>query len=355
MSLLTASKIECADYTIHFNNWENLSNHINNNNYSKVVCIVDDNTHQHCLPILEQKIHAQVSVIIINAGEKSKTIDTCSKIWEEMMHLKIDRHSLVINLGGGVVGDMGGFCAATYVRGVAFILIPTTLLSQVDSSVGGKLGVDHNSYKNMIGLIKNPEAVYIFPEFLSSLPNREVFSGFAEMIKHALISDKNLWSEMKSINPLTHSAWMKDIQKSVIVKHAITEIDPLEKSIRKQLNFGHTIGHAIESENLNSEHSLLHGEAIAIGIICESHISYQKELIDESVLTDITDSILNIYARHPGAVSGIEDIISRTKHDKKNKGALVRCTLLASIGEALIDQEISENEIRNALSYYCEV
>ena len=176
MSIFTATNIECKDYTIHFNSWDQLSTSINNDNYSKVICIVDDNTQSHCLPILEQKIQRQLNIIIIKSGEKYKTIDTCTKIWKEMMHLGADRYSIVITLGGGVVGDMGGFCAATYMRGMSFVHIPTTLLSQVDSAVGGKLGVDLDGYKNMIGLILNPDAVYIFPEFIRSLPNRELFS-----------------------------------------------------------------------------------------------------------------------------------------------------------------------------------
>jgi len=294
MSVLTASKIKCSNYTIFFNDWDQLSENINGKDYSKVICIVDDNTQQHCLPILEQKIDRQVNVIIIKSGEKSKTIDTCTKIWQEMMHLGADRHSLVITLGGGVVGDMGGFCAATYMRGIAFVHVPTTLLSQVDSAVGGKLGVDLNTYKNMIGL-------------------------------------------------------------SVLVKHGITEEDPLEQSIRKKLNFGHTIGHAVESENLKNEYPLLHGEAIAIGMICECHISYQKGLLSQKILDEITQTILDLYARHPDAVKDIEDIISHTRHDKKNKSRKVRCTLLTTIGNAIIDQEITEDEMQKALIYYSEV
>lgn len=355
MSVLPTATIECNDYAIYFNEWTLLSDTISNMDYSKVICIVDDNTQQHCLPILEEKISQQVSVIIIKSGEKSKTIDTCTKIWQEMMHLGADRHSLLITLGGGVVGDMGGFCAATYMRGIAYVHVPTTLLSQVDSAIGGKLGVDLNGYKNMVGLIKNPIAVYIFPEYVSTLPNRELFSGFAEMIKHALISDHKLWSEIQQINPLTKSDWTDDIYKSILVKHTIVDEDPLEQTVRKKLNFGHTMGHAIESENLKNEYPLLHGEAIAIGMICECHISYQKGLLDQDILNDITQSILNLYARHPDAVVGIDNIIPHTRHDKKNKGGIVRCTLLKDIGVAIIDQEINEDEMHKALVYYREL
>ena len=352
MSSFTETNIDCKDYTIFFDSWNQLSSSINKGNYSKVICIVDDNTRSHCLPILEQKIDRQVNVIIIKSGEKYKTIDTCTKIWKELMHLGADRYSLMITLGGGVVGDMGGFCASTYMRGISFLHVPTTLLSQVDSAVGGKLGVDLDGYKNMIGIILNPSAVYIFPEFINSLPNREIFSGFAEMIKHALISDINLWEEIKLINPLTHNNWKKDIFQSVNVKHKIVEEDPLEQSIRKKLNFGHTIGHAIESENLKKKFPLLHGEAIAIGIICESHISYQKELISLDCLNEITKSIIALYDQHPESVANLDNIVSHTKRDKKNKSGVTRSTLLTDIGSAVIDQNISEVEIKNALEYY---
>ena len=355
MSVSPTQKIDCTSYTIYFNDWKQLAQNIDSADYSKVICIVDDNTQQHCLPILEQKIDRPISIIMVKAGEKSKTIDTCTKIWKEMMLLGADRHSLVLTLGGGVVGDMGGFCAATYMRGIDFLHIPTTLLSQVDSAVGGKLGVDLNSYKNIVGLIKNPNAVYIFPEFVQSLPNRELFSGFAEMIKHALISSVDLWREIKQINPLDKSDWTDDIYKSVLVKHTITEKDPLEKSIRKKLNFGHTLGHAIESENLKNEFPLLHGEAIAIGMICECHISFQKGLLSNDALEEITQSILALYARHPEAVEAINAIIPHTRYDKKNKGGVVKCTLLSAIGTAVIDQEIQENEMRKALEYYSEI
>lgn len=355
MSALITQKIDCKGYTIYFNDWSQLNLSICNTKYSKVICIVDDNTQQHCLPILEQKIDRPLSIIIIKAGEKSKTIDTCTKIWKEMMLLGVDRHSLILTLGGGVVGDMGGFCAATYMRGIDFLHIPTTLLSQVDSAVGGKLGVDLNGYKNIVGLIKNPDAVYIFPDYVQSLPNRELFSGFAEMIKHALISSADLWAEIKSINPLNQNDWTHDIYKSVLIKHGITEEDPLEKSVRKKLNFGHTIGHAIESENLKKAFPLLHGEAIAIGMICECHISYQKGLLAEDVLTEITKSILALYARHPEAVEAVNDIIPHTRFDKKNRDGKVKCTLLTGIGAAIIDQEILEDEMRMALEYYRDV
>lgn len=352
MTVLAADIIICKDYKIYFNHWEQLSDLVHDKKYSKVICIVDDNTQKHCLPILKQRISTEFDIIIIKSGEKYKTIDTCSKIWKEMMHLGADRQSLVIALGGGVVGDMGGFCASTYMRGIDFVQVPTTLLSQVDAAVGGKLGVDLDGYKNMIGMFQSPVEVHVFPEFVISLPNRELLSGFAEMIKHALVSDISLWNSIKAIHPITESDWTDHIVNSVIVKHKITEIDPYERAERKTLNFGHTIGHAVESENLNNEYPLLHGEAIAIGMICESHISYQKGLLDQATLEEITQYITTLYDLHPEAVVMIDNIIEHTYHDKKNNNGQVLCTLLSNIGSVVLSQSISEQEIRNAIVYY---
>lgn len=354
MSALS-TKIECKDYSIYFDDWDQLSATIKNSNYSKVICIVDDNTEMHCLPLLENKLDSSLNIISIKAGERYKKIDTCTKIWKEMMHIGADRHSVVITLGGGVVGDMGGFCAATYMRGIDFVHIPTTLLSQVDSAVGGKLGVDLDGYKNMVGLIKTPTEVHIFPQFVNSLPVRETLSGFAEMIKHALIADHLLWKDIKSINPIDTNDWNEAIYNSVLVKHNITEIDPLEQSIRKKLNFGHTLGHAIESLNLKADFPLLHGEAIAIGMICESHISFQKGMITREELSEIVDFIFDMYDHHPEAVVDVEAILSNTKHDKKNKSGVVLCTLLSGIGVAEYNHPIDDDEMRAAIAYYAEV
>ena len=180
-------KIRCKTYLIHINNWEAINDYISDGGYSSVFLIVDNNTLQYCLPLFEEKINTDFHVIVTQSGEEHKTIDSCQYIWDKMIDLGADRHSLCINLGGGVIGDMGGFTAATFMRGMDFIQVPTTLLSQVDASVGGKLGIDYNNYKNLIGIILNPGGVFIFTDFLKTLPYRQLLSGFAEVVKHGLI------------------------------------------------------------------------------------------------------------------------------------------------------------------------
>ena len=212
--------------------------------YSKVAILVDENTKRDCLPKLPQ--FENPIIIEIKSGEENKNINTCNFIWEQLTAQHFDRNSLLINLGGGVIGDMGGFAASTYKRGIDFIQIPTTLLAMVDASVGGKLGVDFNGLKNQIGLFNNPESVLIFPEFLETLPENQLKSGFAEVVKHALISDKNLWEELTSTT-FDKLNWEAIILTSIQIKNNIILSDPFEKGNRKKLNFGHTFGHAVES------------------------------------------------------------------------------------------------------------
>lgn len=352
MAVIEAQVIVCDDYNIYIEDWDALKSDIKSKNYSKVICIADDNTLEHCLPVLENRIGEKLNVIVLKAGEKYKTLDTCSKVWNELLHLGADRHSLVINLGGGVVGDMGGFCAATFMRGMDFIQVPTTLLSQVDAAVGGKLGVDHGGYKNMVGLILNPKAVFVFPEFIQTLENRELFSGFAEMLKHALISDAAVWQKLKQINPLIYNDWQDEIHQSIMIKNNIVEQDPTEKGVRKLLNFGHTIGHAIESQNLHTPYPLLHGECVAIGMICEGHISMSRGMLFQAELDEIVQVVLDLYDHHPEAIMDEDELVELTKHDKKNKGNEVLCTLLNGIGEGVINCAITEEEMRAAMRYY---
>ena len=219
-------------------------------NFTKIAVLVDNNTYRHCLPYFLQNIDFEVVVIEVLAGELQKGIDTCRFIWSEMMRLGLDRHSL-INLGGGVIGDMGGFCAATYLRGIDFVQIPTTLLSQVDASVGGKLGIDFNGVKNSIGVFQNPKAVLVDPMFLKTLPLSEIRSGFAEVFKHALIADAGQWHNLQNINDLMTVDWAATLAPSLSIKKRVVQEDPTEKGIRKALNFGHTVGHAVESYSIS--------------------------------------------------------------------------------------------------------
>lgn len=317
--------------------------------YSKIGVLVDVNTENLCYPYLE-KILPKHELIRTEAGEKFKNLETCQQIWEQLTQKGFDRYAILIVLGGGVLGDMGGFCAATYKRGIDFILMPTTLLSQVDASVGGKLGIDFMGFKNHIGLFKEPIATLISSGFLSTLPSRELRSGFAEVIKHTLISDETKWNNIKC-KGLAMQNWDDLIDFSCQFKSSIAEADPYEGGVRKILNFGHTIGHAIESCCLKTTAPLFHGEAIAIGMIAESHISFQKGRLKRQAMEEIAHYILTVFDKKNDLPTDHE-IMEWIGQDKKNKGNSILMALLEKVGQAVWDVEANENEIRNSLDYY---
>lgn len=317
--------------------------------YTKVGLLVDNNTENLCYPLISNALPKH-EVIRVEAGEKFKTLETCQFIWDQLTRKGFDRHSILLVVGGGVLGDMGGFCAATFKRGIDFVLIPTTLLAQVDSSVGGKLGIDFMGLKNHIGLFQEPMTTLISPVFLSTLPHRELRSGFAEVIKHCLISDEAKWNEV-SQKGIDEQNWDDLIDFSYQFKSGIAETDPFEGGIRKVLNVGHTIGHAIESCCLTRPVPLLHGEAIAIGMITEAHISFQKELLREDALKQITNYIVDVFGKKKD-MPPTEQILELIAQDKKNRGNTILMALLDKIGHAVWDVGVSENEIRKSLDYY---
>lgn len=318
------------------------------NRYSQIAVLVDENTKRHCYPLVRDVIPTH-SLIEIKAGEKYKTIETCCTIWDHLTQAKFDRHGLVIIIGGGVIGDMGGFAAATFKRGIDFLIVPTTLLSQVDASVGGKLGVDYQGFKNHIGLFQQPKATLIAPIFLETLTEKELRSGYAEVIKHSLIGDAGMWNTIRKY-PIKEQEWEKLIAASVAFKLQVTQEDPTEKGLRKILNFGHTVGHAIESTSLSTQMPLLHGEAIAIGMIAESQIAFKKNLISQEALGEIADYIISIFGRT--RLPEDEVILKVMRQDKKNKENKILMALVNPIGQAVWDVEVSEKEICNSLAYY---
>ncbi len=344
--------LETEDYRIYLGDFEEeLRGFLSSRSYSHLCVIVDENTHRDCWPLLHPFLKEN-TLICIPPGESFKNIDTCQLIWKEMMEHEMGRNSLVINLGGGVIGDMGGFCASTYKRGVDFIQMPTTLLSQVDASVGGKLGIDFSGIKNSIGVFKNPRAVFIDPRFLKTLPFREIRSGFAEIIKHALIQDVDEWKRLKLIKDLSQMEWSATIRYSVSIKRDIVKKDPFEKGLRKALNFGHTIGHAVESVFLEKKNHLLHGEAIAIGMICESFLSHKKLGLSDKELLDVSETILKLY-RHPKLLKvDFDAMLALMKNDKKNKGKEINFSLLPHIGHVEVDHAATASEIIESLEYY---
>ena len=327
-------EIKADNYSVWIG--ENSISKLDISKYSKIGILVDENTKEFCLPLLSE---IKKSVIIeIKSGEENKNIDSCNLIWEALTKNCFDRNSLLINLGGGVIGDMGGFCASTYKRGIEFIQIPTSLLAMVDASVGGKLGIDFNGFKNQVGFFSNPKTVIINPKFLETLPEDELRSGFAEVVKHALIVDKNLWDHLKN-NPIQDLDWEEIIESSVQIKNKIVMSDPKEKGERKKLNFGHTFGHAIESYYLQKGTPILHGEAIFMGIILESELSS----LSVSEKNDIKNYILSNFSL-PYTPSK-SDLLNFLRNDKKNFEEKINFSLLDRIGNCTVDNLLSENEL----------
>lgn len=343
--------VKTTGYNIHVNDHQCLQSAIDKLNPSKIFVLVDENTEEHCLYKLYSDINNNFEIISVPAGEQHKNLNTSEIIWHELLKLGADRKSLLLALGGGVIGDMGGFVASTYMRGIPFIHLPTTLLSMVDSSIGGKLGIDFYGYKNMIGLFNKPHAVMIDTDTLDTLPYRQLVSGFAEMLKHGLIKDAAYWDTLSQIEDLTTD--LDDlIVHSIHIKNKVVESDPLEAGERKMLNFGHTIGHAVESLALSTDNPLLHGEAISIGMICEAHLSYQLGQLSLDEVDSIAATIKKVFGHKYKSIGDYEELINYMSRDKKNEGGKIMFSLLNAIGEGNINQEVSSQQIKDALGYY---
>lgn len=350
--------LKTSAYTIYFNDdcytW--LQEVLQRGNYSSLYIIADTNTSQYCLPNFLAQVVTElpIEIIEIEAGEINKSIETCIEVWHALTDLGADRKSIMINLGGGVITDLGGFVASTFKRGMDFINVPTSLLAMVDASVGGKTGVDLGVLKNQIGIINNPVAVLIDTSFLETLPSNEMRSGLAEMLKHGLIADKGYWKQFSDLSSLTTDDLGELIYDSVVIKNTIVEQDPTEKGIRKALNFGHTIGHAIESYFLDNPENtpLLHGEAIAIGMITEAYISLYKELITTEEYGEIKEVIGSIFEKVSFNEKDVTEIIKLLIHDKKNVSGEVQFVLLDSIGKTLISQSVENPLIIKAFEDY---
>lgn len=327
---------------------------LDNKGYDKIAVVIDENTSVHCLPLLDDVLGSGER-IQIKSGEEHKNLDTCVHIWEELTRFRFDRKSLLVNLGGGVIGDMGGFCAATFKRGIDFINVPTTLLAQVDASVGGKLGIDFQGFKNHIGVFRDPRKVFIDTAFLETLPERELRSGFAEVIKHCLIADSSQWKKI-SASDYTDQLWPEVVRHSIEVKNRIVQEDPYEKGRRKVLNFGHTIGHAIESYFLVHEgKKLLHGEAIAAGMICETFLSEEYSGLSKKDSGMIREYLLKTYGKTDIRSSQIDAIVELCRQDKKNEKGMINFSLLQEIGIAVFNIPVEQNDIRRAISWYMKL
>lgn len=321
--------------------------------YSSLWILVDENTERFCLPIIQQ-VTADVTwhIIRIPSGEEHKQLSTCTNIWKQLTDGQADRKALLVNLGGGVIGDMGGFCAATYKRGIDFIHIPTTLLAQADASIGGKLGVDFDGLKNIIGLVQQPRMTLIYPPFLKTLPTRQLRSGYAEIIKAFIIADAESWNIVKDIKDLERMNWNVALGEAVAIKSDIVNIDPHERNTRKLLNFGHTIGHAVESYFLETDTPLLHGEAVAIGMICEAYLSYKYFTLKSTVFKEFVNYLLHLFSHTPIPTQAYPALLLKMSNDKKNTTSGLNFTLLRREGEGIINQTAAPDAVLESLRYY---
>jgi 3-dehydroquinate synthase len=353
--------IQSNTYTVHFNEiaYEQLNTYLKAHRFSKIFIIVDNNTHEDCLQKFMSNLETNITIEIIEieAGEHHKTIDTCVGVWNALSELGADRKSLIINLGGGVVTDLGGFVACTFKRGLKYINVPTSLLAMVDASVGGKTGVDLGHLKNQIGVINSGEMVLVDTSFLESLPQEHLKSGLAEMLKHGLIYDRTYWDKVSNLSDQILDELDQLIYESVRIKHDIVEQDPFENGVRKHLNFGHTLGHAIESYFLShpNKEDLLHGEAIAVGMILEGYISTELLGFSKTDLNQICKVILNIYKPVTIETVDFDPIIELLKYDKKNEHGNINFVLLKTIGKPVIDCLVDNNHIISAFGYYKSV
>ncbi|MFN8324892.1 3-dehydroquinate synthase [Flavobacterium sp.] len=350
--------IEANGYEVFFNEegYKSLNLFISQKNYSNIFIILDTNSNENCLQKFISLLETEknIEIIEIEPGEAEKNINTCVEIWSILTELGADRKSLVINIGGGVITDIGGFIASTFKRGIDFINVPTTLLAMVDASIGGKNGVDLGNLKNQIGVINVPKMVVIDTDFLSTLPQNEMRSGLAEMLKHGLIFDKNYWNEFKNLSEKDFADFDRLIHRSVEIKNEIVKQDPTENGIRKALNFGHTLGHAIESYFLENENkkTLLHGEAIAVGMILESFISNKLNLITKEELAEIKYIISDLFEKINIEANDVKPIMELLIHDKKNEYGKIQFALLKNIGNFSVNQTVENSLIEEAFNDY---
>jgi len=347
--------IQAATYLVHFQEkaYQELLKLVDATNYSTIFILVDENTFEYCYPKFIQNLatNTRIEVIEIESGEINKNLETCIGVWNAITELGGDRKSLLITLGGGVITDLGGFVASCFKRGIDFVNIPTTLLSMVDASVGGKTGVDLGVLKNQIGLFANPKMVIIDTDYLATLTDREIKSGTAEIIKYGVTYDLHLFNEIKDNKNLNISDL---IFRSIEIKNEVVLQDPKEKNIRKILNYGHTLGHAIESFHLDSEdkENLTHGEAIAIGMVCESYISSKLLGFPSEKVNEIKKVVLSIYNKTTLLKEDFSAIMELLKHDKKNVNGQVNFVLLNDYENYKLDCTVTEELIVESMEFY---
>ena len=324
----------------------------------KVFLVTEQNCDQLCVPLIKQTPGFDYfKKIVIPSGEENKKLSSVEKIWLFLSQNGADRKSLVVNLGGGMLTDLGSFAASTMKRGMDFVNIPTTLLAQVDASVGGKTGFNFNGLKNEIGVINQPNTVLIDTRFLKTIDVQNFISGFAEMIKHGLIDSPEHLKEVRNFDLINidYELLQGIIARSVGIKDTYVFRDPNEHNIRKALNFGHTIGHSFESFAMASEHPVLHGYAVGYGMIAELYLSHKVCGLPLSTLNDLSAWLIDIYGKYTIDESQFEALYQLMTHDKKNEGARVNFTLISSIGEVAINQNCDKGLIFEALDYFKKI
>ena len=325
----------------------------------RLFILTDDTTRRLCLPVVEGFDCLRGAVVItIPAGDTNKSLESVGHVWTELQRCGATRHSLMVNLGGGMVTDLGGFAASTFKRGISFINIPTTLLAMVDASVGGKTGFNFGGLKNEIGAFSNASCVILDTQFLRTLDRENILSGYAEMLKHGLISDDATWTELLRFDPCGDSALaalQQMLERSVAVKQRIVEADPTEHGIRKALNLGHTIGHAFEALSLKADkRPILHGYAVAYGLVCELYLSVVKTGFPTSKMRQTVSFIHENYGQTTITCDDYPTLLELMTHDKKNTGDTINFTLLGDIGDIRINQTATKEEIIAALDFYRE-
>lgn len=346
-----------SEIHISGNNAEGLSSFLKDKNYSAHFILTDDNTHKHCLPVFTDNFRGRAfdpetgGIIKIYAGEQHKNIQAVEYVWKRLSEANADRNSVLINLGGGMVCDLGGFAAATYKRGIDFIHVPTSLLAMCDAAIGGKQGIDFLNFKNQVGVFESPRRVFINDGFLKTLPQEQLVSGFAEVVKHAFIAGGKFRKSVMEIDDLAKVRWKKIISASIDLKLSVVNRDPFEKNFRKVLNFGHTIGHALESFLLDKKLSPLHGNCVAAGMIGELYLSCICCGLSDKKREEAVSFIKSFFPKINFDEADISTIISLMKQDKKNSGGKIKMVLLEKFGKPMIDQEVDEMLIEEALRF----
>ncbi len=347
--------VDCNGFIISTDIATELKRLTDANRFDKTFLLVDSNTRRHCLPQLH--IDSLNPIIIeIEPGDQNKNIETLTLIWDELINQSASRHSLLINLGGGVVCDIGGFAATTFKRGMPFINIPTTILAAVDAATGGKTGINYKGLKNEIGAFAQPVEVIINPQFFATLDTQNLLSGYAEMVKHALLSDKQSYNKLLTFDVERFD--LKEIgamlEQNITIKNQMVECDPCEHGIRKALNLGHTFGHAFETLSHKTDSPLPHGYAVMWGMTAELYLSVTRLGLESSIVTQLLSFAKQYYGSFQFTCKEYDAIYDLMKHDKKNSAGNINCTLLSAIGEPKIDCTLSHDEIFEALDFIRE-